>query len=68
VVGSSNLQERVHSPVTDQRPNNGSLPKPSIEDILAHVAAKRRKNGHLFAPAAETLMGEQIDCVHRTSN
>jgi hypothetical protein len=54
--------------VTDQRPNNGSLPKPSIEDILAHVAAKRRKNGHLFAPAAETLMGEQIDCVHRTSN
>jgi GTP cyclohydrolase II len=27
----------------------------------------KRRNGHLLAPA-ETLIGEQIDCVHRTSN
>jgi GTP cyclohydrolase II len=41
---------------------------PATKYDALYLETKRLKSGHLLEEIPETLVGEQIDCMHRTSN
>ena len=54
---------------TERDPRHGRIPVeiPANKYDAIYLQTKRSKSGHLFDEIPETVIGERIDCMHRTS-